>query len=105
MINKIIGGFLGFVWDLVGGFTQPLNDFLINNVPNLDSYLSQTTTFLNSLNNYINWVLYLVPRPFTSTMLYLFIITASASLIGVVGFYILGLMIDFVKRINIFTGK
>ena len=105
MVKKLIEGLYGFIFGFVGAFTQPVNDFLVNNIPNLDSYLSSVNSFLNSISSVISWFVYLIPKPFTATMLGLlfYVVGSLSGLLLMV--YINGHILNFIKRLNIFGGK
>lgn len=105
MINKIISGLYDFIFTFVGGFTQPISDFITQNIPNLDSYLQQVNDFMNSITGVIGWFVYLIPKPFTATMLaVLFYFVASSGTV-ILMVYIGGHVLDLIKRLNIFGSK
>lgn len=105
MINKFFEALFNFLWTMVGTFTTPISDFLVNAIPDLGSAFTNVNNFLNGLTNVIGWFIYLIPRPFgvLALTLFLFVVTSSQSIIILIK--ISSWCIDLVKRIWIFGGK
>lgn len=104
MINKIIMGFYGFIFNFVGAFTAPISDLLTNAFPSLTNITTSINNLFLRISDYILWFWFLVP-PNTKLAIIAFLTVVVACQPKLISMNILGYILDFVKRLNIFGSK
>lgn len=104
MISKIAYGLLDFAFSFVDVFTQPIDDFISSNLPDLSNAIGVINNFFHTIEDGFSWFIYLIP-PNTLLALTIFITVFSSGYGLVLTFKLIQWVIDLVKRANVLSGK
>lgn len=104
MVKALINGIFGVFFDIASIFTAPISNAISNILPDVATFITAITNLLNLIINLVPYFWYLIP-PISRTIIYLMF----GFWLGLQPFHLVytGVMnmLNFSKRINIFTSK